>query len=115
MDIDKIINTYISALSNKIDTNEKFTLFRNSDPDFSKEILLKEAREIAYDNMRTKGEPNLQAYQLLDVLKYMKKSNEIRKLLTNNHAYITHIKEDGTFQYVYTNYGYDTLSNLGLI
>lgn len=113
--MEQIVNKYIKILSEKIDNNPRFTLFRTDDPDFSKDLVLKEARIIAIENMKETGKPHIQPYQMLDILRSIKKSNEIGRLLEANHAYITHIKDDGTLQYVFTNYGYKRMKNLGLI
>lgn len=110
-----IVDRYIHNLSHKIDTNPKFSLFKSKDPDFDKEIMLKEARYVALENVKISGKPDLDTNQILDILKKMKKSNEIAKLLERNHAYITHIREDGSLVYVYTNYGYKILKDLGFI
>ena len=115
MAYNKIVEDYINALSEKMETSEKFKLLRSGDPDFNKELVIKEAREISYDNLETTGSPNVKPQQLLNIFKKIKKSNEINKLLEANHAYITHIKEDGTLQYVFTNYGYSVLKNKDLI
>lgn len=110
-----MVEKYIRALSYKIDNNPKFTLFRSNDPDFDKDLLLKEARIVARQNMKETGRPHIQPYQMLNILKDIKKSNEISKLLQAGHAYITHIKEDGTLQYVFTNFGYRRLKNMGFV
>lgn len=114
-DQDRIVDNYIQALSEKMDSSKKFVLFRGNDPDFNKELVIKEAKILAYKNLKTTGVPYIKPIQLLDIFKYIKKSNEIAKLLESNHAYITHIKEDGTLQYVFTNYGYRVLRNQNLI
>lgn len=114
-DNDKIVNMYILTLSEKIDSNPSFSMFKDNNPDFDKELVLKEARIIAYENMQIESTPNLKPYQFLDILKYIKKSNEICKLLEANHAYITHINSDGTLHYVFTNYGQKSLNSMGLI
>jgi hypothetical protein len=113
--VEDMVDKYIRALSYKIDNNPKFTLFRSNDPDFNKDIVLKEARMVAIQNMKETGKPNIQPHQMLTILKNIKKSNEICKLLEANHAYITHIKEDGTLQYVFSNFGYRRLKALGLV
>lgn len=115
MDHNYIVDKYIDALSRNIDTNPKFNLFRSNDPDFDKTLLLKEVRVVALENLKSNGSPNLKPYQLLDIMKNIKKSNEICKLLETNHAYITHLKEDGTLQYVFTNFGYRHLKNMNLL
>lgn len=115
MNIENIVNRYIKGLSDKIDSDPKFNLFKTEDPDFNKDILLKEVKVVSLKNMARYGTPSVQYDQILDILKYIKKSNEIGKLLESNNAYITHINEDGTFQYVFTNRGYKILKDMRLI
>ena len=110
-----IIDKYIENLRKGMDNNPKLSMFGNDDPDFDKELVLKEARIIATENLKQFGSPNIEPRQFMDILKNIKKSNEILKLLEVNHAYITHIKEDGSLQYIFTNYGYKKLKNLGII
>lgn len=106
-----LIKKYLKALDRNIETNPKLKAFKSNDPDFNKDLLLKLAKDVAIENFRETGTPNLSPYQLLDILKEIKKSNLIIDFLQKKHAYITHINADGSLQYVFTNIAYKKLKD----